>query len=96
MTELNQLDFDSCIGVSAEPGYLFSFLEVLVLIVNFTPKLDVFTIHNFLADSDISPFHKSKFFTLNDIDRIIVLKRGAVVREFSNEQISKDRLLEAA
>ena len=29
-------------------------------------------------------------------DRIIVLKRGAVVREFSNEQISKDRLLEAA
>ena len=73
MTELNQLDFDSSIGVSAEPGYLFSFLEVLVLIVNFTPELDVFTIHNFLADSDISPFHKSKFFTLNDIDRIIVL-----------------------
>jgi ribose transport system ATP-binding protein len=29
-------------------------------------------------------------------DRIIVLKRGAVVREFSNEAISKDRLLEAA
>ncbi len=29
-------------------------------------------------------------------DRIIVLKRGAVVREFANEQISKDRLLEAA
>jgi ribose transport system ATP-binding protein len=29
-------------------------------------------------------------------DRIIVLKRGAVVREFSNERISKDRLLEAA
>jgi ribose transport system ATP-binding protein len=29
-------------------------------------------------------------------DRVIVLKRGAVVREFSNEQISKDRLLEAA
>ena len=29
-------------------------------------------------------------------DRIIVLKRGAVVREFSNETISKDRLLEAA
>jgi hypothetical protein len=25
-----------------------------------------------------------------------VLKRGAVVREFANEQISKDRLLEAA
>ena len=73
MTELYQLDFDSSIGVSAEPCYLFSFLEVLVLIVNFTPKLDVFTIHNFLADSDISPFHKSNFFTLNDIDRIIVL-----------------------
>src|SRR6202011_5227527 len=29
-------------------------------------------------------------------DRVIVLKRGAVVREFNNEQISKDRLLEAA
>jgi ribose transport system ATP-binding protein len=29
-------------------------------------------------------------------DRIIVLKRGAVVREFSDEAISKDRLLEAA
>src|SRR5450755_1856562 len=29
-------------------------------------------------------------------DRIIVLKRGAVVREFSNEAISKDRLMEAA
>ena len=29
-------------------------------------------------------------------DRVIVLKRGAVVREFVNEQISKDRLLEAA
>ena len=29
-------------------------------------------------------------------DRIIVLKRGAVVREFSDEVISKDRLLEAA
>ena len=29
-------------------------------------------------------------------DRIIVLKRGAIVREFANEEISKDRLLEAA
>jgi ribose transport system ATP-binding protein len=29
-------------------------------------------------------------------DRIIVLKRGAVVREFADEAISKDRLLEAA
>jgi ribose transport system ATP-binding protein len=29
-------------------------------------------------------------------DRIIVLKRGAVVREFASEAISKDRLLEAA
>ena len=29
-------------------------------------------------------------------DRIIVLKRGTVVREFANEKISKDRLLEAA
>jgi ribose transport system ATP-binding protein len=29
-------------------------------------------------------------------DRIIVLKRGVVVREFGNEAISKDRLLEAA
>jgi ribose transport system ATP-binding protein len=29
-------------------------------------------------------------------DRIIVLRRGAVVREFANEVISKDRLLEAA
>jgi ribose transport system ATP-binding protein len=29
-------------------------------------------------------------------DRIIVLKRGAVVREFTGEKISKDRLLEAA
>src|SRR5262249_15782331 len=29
-------------------------------------------------------------------DRILVLKRGAVVREFANEAVSKDRLLEAA
>ena len=29
-------------------------------------------------------------------DRILVLKRGAVVREFANELVSKDRLLEAA
>jgi ribose transport system ATP-binding protein len=29
-------------------------------------------------------------------DRIIVLKRGAVAREFTNEAISKDRLLQAA
>ena len=29
-------------------------------------------------------------------DRVIVLKRGAVVREFANEAISKDRLLETA
>ena len=29
-------------------------------------------------------------------DRVIVLKRGAVAREFANEQISKDRLLEVA
>jgi ribose transport system ATP-binding protein len=29
-------------------------------------------------------------------DRIIVLKRGTVVHEFSNQAISKDRLLEAA
>jgi ribose transport system ATP-binding protein len=29
-------------------------------------------------------------------DRVIVLKRGEVVREFANETISKDRLLEAA
>src|SRR5437868_5013033 len=29
-------------------------------------------------------------------DRILVLKRGAVVREFRNEPVSKDRLLEAA
>ena len=29
-------------------------------------------------------------------DRIVVLKRGSVVREFANEAISKDRLLEAA
>jgi ribose transport system ATP-binding protein len=29
-------------------------------------------------------------------DRILVMKRGAVVREFANEVVSKDRLLEAA
>jgi ribose transport system ATP-binding protein len=29
-------------------------------------------------------------------DRILVLKRGALVREFSSEPVSKDRLLEAA
>jgi len=29
-------------------------------------------------------------------DRILVLKRGAVVREFAGEVVSKDRLLEAA
>jgi ribose transport system ATP-binding protein len=29
-------------------------------------------------------------------DRIVVLKRGAVVREFVGETVSKDRLLEAA
>jgi ribose transport system ATP-binding protein len=33
---------------------------------------------------------------LSVADRIIVLKRGAVVREFANEVVSKDRLLEAA
>jgi ribose transport system ATP-binding protein len=29
-------------------------------------------------------------------DRILVMKRGAVVREFASELVSKDRLLEAA
>ena len=29
-------------------------------------------------------------------DRIVVMKRGAVVREFASEAVSKDRLLEAA
>ena len=29
-------------------------------------------------------------------DRILVLKRGALVREFAGEAVSKDRLLEAA
>jgi ribose transport system ATP-binding protein len=29
-------------------------------------------------------------------DRILVMKRGAVVREFVGEAVSKDRLLEAA
>ena len=29
-------------------------------------------------------------------DRILVMKSGAVVREFANETVSKDRLLEAA
>jgi ribose transport system ATP-binding protein len=29
-------------------------------------------------------------------DRIVVMKRGRIVREFANETISKDRLLEAA
>jgi ribose transport system ATP-binding protein len=29
-------------------------------------------------------------------DRIIVMKRGAVVREFAGDVVSKDRLLEAA
>ena len=29
-------------------------------------------------------------------DRILVMKRGAIVREFAGETVSKDRLLEAA
>jgi ribose transport system ATP-binding protein len=29
-------------------------------------------------------------------DRILVMKRGSVVREFSDEPVSKDRLMEAA
>jgi ribose transport system ATP-binding protein len=29
-------------------------------------------------------------------DRILVMKKGEVVREFENENVSKDRLLEAA
>ena len=29
-------------------------------------------------------------------DRIVVMKKGAVVREFTNEAVSKDRLLAAA
>jgi ribose transport system ATP-binding protein len=29
-------------------------------------------------------------------DRVMVMKKGVVVREFKNEVISKDRLLEAA
>jgi len=72
MTELNQLNFHCGIRISTEPGYLFGLLEVLVLLVNFTPELYVFTIYNFLADRSITPFHKCNFFTLSDIDRIIV------------------------
>ena len=34
--------------------------------------------------------------TIRGADRIVVLKRGAVVREFAGETVSKDRLLEAA
>ena len=29
-------------------------------------------------------------------DRIVVMKKGEIVREFRNETVSKDRLLEAA
>jgi ribose transport system ATP-binding protein len=29
-------------------------------------------------------------------DRILVMKKGEIVREFSDEAVSKDRLLEAA
>ena len=29
-------------------------------------------------------------------DRILVMKKGSVVREFADEPVSKDRLLEAA
>jgi ribose transport system ATP-binding protein len=29
-------------------------------------------------------------------DRIVVMKKGRIVKEFANETISKDRLLEAA
>jgi ribose transport system ATP-binding protein len=29
-------------------------------------------------------------------DRILVMKKGEIVREFSDETVSKDRLLEAA
>jgi ribose transport system ATP-binding protein len=29
-------------------------------------------------------------------DRILVMKKGEIVREFSDEPVSKDRLLEAA
>ena len=29
-------------------------------------------------------------------DRVLVMKKGAIVREFADEMISKDRLLEAA
>jgi ribose transport system ATP-binding protein len=29
-------------------------------------------------------------------DRIVVMKKGVVVREFANEPVSKDRLLAAA
>jgi len=29
-------------------------------------------------------------------DRILVMKKGEVVREFANQSVSKDRLLEAA
>ena len=38
-----------------------------------------------MASSDVVP-----------ADRILVMKRGAVVREFAGEAVSKDRLLEAA
>jgi len=37
MTVLNQLDFNGGVGISAEPGDLFRFLEVFVLLVNFSP-----------------------------------------------------------
>ena len=29
-------------------------------------------------------------------DRVLVMKKGEIVREFSNEMVSKDRLLEVA
>ena len=49
----------------------------------------------FIVDSYTHTLDKPET-VLSLADRVIVLKRGAVVREFANEQISKDRLLEAA
>ena len=46
-----------------------------------------------MASSSISTEPET---VLSLADRILVMKKGEIVREFANETVSKDRLLEAA
>ena len=62
------------------------------------PKEDVVKIVRGLRDQGLAIVVASTEpeTVLSLADRVIVMKKGAIVREFADEMISKDRLLEAA